>query len=85
MNDHDRLKTSVDIAHCAEAIELSNDWLNLSICLSMTARLRAPGQVKSLDDSGESQLDRSIYKQVVVGLKSFNALIHALGEAESYV
>lgn len=81
MNDHDLLKTSVRIAHCGEAIELPTDLLNPSIGLSMLARQRAPGQVKSLDDFRESQLDRSIYEQVAVGLKSFDDLIHALGEA----
>ena len=81
MNDHDPLKSTVSIAHSGEAIELPTDWLNWSICLSMTARRPAPGQVKSLDDSRENQLDRSIYEQVVVGLKSFDDLIHALGEA----
>ena len=81
MNDHDLLKTSVRIAHRGVAIELPTDLLNPSIGLSMTARRQAPGQVKSLDDSRESQLDQSIYEQVGVGLKSFDDLIHTLSEA----
>ena len=80
MNDLDPLKTSVRIAHCGEAIELPASSMNPLIGLSMTAWRRAPGQVKSLDDFRESQLDRSIYEQVAVGLKSFDDLIHALGE-----